>query len=173
MRKVQPWSSTSGIPNLRIVSVMPGSMVWYDFRMLEGNGEQISLENTKHDRRIAGVLHDLLPAAVLSRQSAELRNHRREQLQHDRRADVRHDAEGKNRAILQRAAAEKIKERRDAAASLFRGDVRNHSCNTAWLTPGVVIAAPRRTITMTARVNRIRRRSSGILTVFRNAETIS
>jgi hypothetical protein len=44
---------------------------------------------------------------------------------------------------------------------------------TAWLTPGVVIAAPKRTITMTASVNRIRRRSSGILTVFRNAETIA
>src|SRR5213078_1770909 len=51
-------------------------------------------------------------------------------------------------------------------------DVRNHSCNTAWLTPGVVIAAPKRTITMTASVNKIRRRNSGILTEFRNAETI-
>src|SRR5216110_715218 len=50
--------------------------------------------------------------------------------------------------------------------------VRNHSCNTAWLTPGVVIAAPKRTITITASVNKIRRRNSGILTVFRNAETI-
>src|SRR5215212_4467477 len=34
------------------------------------------------------------------------------------------------------------------------------------------MAAPRRTITMIARVNRMRRRSSGILTVFKNAETI-
>jgi hypothetical protein len=50
--------------------------------------------------------------------------------------------------------------------------VRNHSCKTAWLTPGVVIAAPRRTITITASVNKMRRRNSGILTVFRNAETI-
>ena len=52
-------------------------------------------------------------------------------------------------------------------------EVRNHSWITAWLTPGVVIAAPRRTITITASVNRMRRRSSGILTVFRNAETIA
>src|SRR6476620_9562532 len=44
---------------------------------------------------------------------------------------------------------------------------------TAWFTPGVVIAAPRRTMTTMARVNRIRRRSSGILTVLRNAETIA
>jgi hypothetical protein len=34
------------------------------------------------------------------------------------------------------------------------------------------MAAPRRTITMMASVNKMRRRSSGILTVFKNAETI-
>ena len=51
-------------------------------------------------------------------------------------------------------------------------DVRNQSCRTAGLTPGVVIAAPSLTTTMTARVNKIRRRSSGILTVFKKAETI-
>ena len=49
----------------------------------------------------------------------------------------------------------------------FIGDALAHAAF-----PGVVIAAPRRTITMTARVNRIRRRSSGIFTVLRNAETI-
>src|SRR4051812_14657848 len=52
-------------------------------------------------------------------------------------------------------------------------EVRNHSWITAWLTPGVVIAAPNRTMTMIASVNRMRRRSSGILTVFKNAETIA
>ena len=51
-------------------------------------------------------------------------------------------------------------------------EVRNQSCKTAGLTPGVVIAAPSLTTTMTARVNKIRRRSSGILTVFKKAETI-
>src|SRR5207302_81128 len=50
--------------------------------------------------------------------------------------------------------------------------LRNHSDNTAWFTPGVVMAAPSRTITIIARVKRIRRRSSGIFTVFRNAEII-
>src|SRR5436305_7906532 len=34
------------------------------------------------------------------------------------------------------------------------------------------MAAPKRTMTMIARVKRIRRRSSGIFTVFRNAEII-
>src|SRR6267143_2044194 len=52
-------------------------------------------------------------------------------------------------------------------------ELRNQSCSTAWLTPGVVIAALSRTMTMIANVKRIRRRSSGILTVFRNAEIIS
>src|ERR1051326_1455042 len=51
-------------------------------------------------------------------------------------------------------------------------ELRNHSCKTPWLTPGVVMAAPRRTITTTASVNKIRRRNSGILTVLRNAETL-
>ena len=51
-------------------------------------------------------------------------------------------------------------------------DVRNQSCKTPWFTPGVVIAAPSRTITTTANVNKMRRRNSGILTVFKNAETI-
>ena len=51
-------------------------------------------------------------------------------------------------------------------------EVRNHSYKTPWFTPGVVIAAPNRTITMTASVKSMRRRSSGILTVFRNAEII-
>src|SRR5947208_3101224 len=50
--------------------------------------------------------------------------------------------------------------------------VRNHSCNTAAFTPGVVMAAPRRTITTQASVKRIRRRSSGILSVLTKAETI-
>ncbi len=51
--------------------------------------------------------------------------------------------------------------------------LRNHSLSTAGLTPGVLMAAPRRTMTITARVNRILRRSSGILTLLRKAETIA
>ena len=51
-------------------------------------------------------------------------------------------------------------------------EVRNHSWITAWFTPGVVMAAPNRTMTTIASVNRMRRRSSGILTEFKNAETI-
>ena len=64
-------------------------------------------------------MHDLLPAAIFARQAAQLRNHRRQQLHHDRRADVGHDAERKDRAVLQRAAAEQIEERGDTAALLF------------------------------------------------------
>ncbi len=84
--------------------------------MLEGNCEQISLENAEHDGGITRVLHDLLPAAIFTRQTAEGRNDRRQQLQHDRRADVRHDAEREDRAVLECAATEKIEERSDPAS---------------------------------------------------------
>src|SRR5437762_13482676 len=75
--------------------------------------------------------------------------------------------------IAQFSSAPPLKRLKSAATPpALSAVLRNHSCNTAWFTPGVVIAAPRRTITMIARVKRIRRRSSGIFTVFRNAEII-
>ena len=76
--------------------------------------------------------------------------------------------------IAQFSSAPPLKRLKSAATPppALCDEVRNQSCRTAGLTPGVVIAAPRRTITMTASVNRIRRRSSGILTVFKKAETI-
>src|SRR4030095_10599050 len=72
------------------------------------------------------------------------------------------------------ASAPRLKRLKSAATPppALCDDVRNQSCKTAGLTPGVVIAAPSLTTTMTARVNKIRRRSSGILTVFKKAETI-
>ena len=99
--------------------------------MLKGKRQQVTLENAQHDRRVARVLHDLLPAAIFPRQPAELRNHRRQQLHHDRRADVRHDPERKDRAVFQRAAAEQIKQRGDRPPPVrWLSEVRNHSCKT-------------------------------------------
>src|SRR5438067_2541833 len=46
----------------------------------------------------------------------------------------------------------------------------NHSLRTCALTPGIVMAAPARTITNMPRVNRIRCRSSGILKMLEKAE---
>ena len=127
----------------------------------------------KDHGRVARDLHDLLPAAFFFRESTELGDHSRQQLQHDRCADVGHDAEREDRAIFQRTAAEQIEERRHSAAGFLAERVAEPACRTAGLTPGVLIAAPRRTITTTASVKRIRRRSSGILTVLRNAETMT
>ena len=88
--------------------------------MLERDREQICLKNAKDHRRIPRELHDFLATAVFTSEPAEPRDHCSQQLQHDRRADIRHDAERENRAILQRAAAEQIKQRRHTAALLFR-----------------------------------------------------
>ena len=74
------------------------------------------MENTEQHGRIMRVLHDFLAAAVFAREPSKLRNDRCQQLQHDRRADVGHDPERKNRAVLQRTAAEKVKQRRYASA---------------------------------------------------------
>ena len=92
MRKDQPEISHQRDPQSRCRLRDAGQHRVIRLRMLERDREQVALEDAKHDRRIAGVLHDLLPPAVFPRHPAELRNDRRQQLQHDRRADVRHDA---------------------------------------------------------------------------------
>ena len=117
IRNAIPGSDTSGMSILLIVSMIP----WrkgFDPGILESQRQQVALKDAQRDRRIARVLHDLLPPAVLLGQLAELRNHRRQQLQHDRGADVGHHAQRKDRAVFQRAAAEDIEERRDVAAGL-------------------------------------------------------
>ena len=88
--------------------------------MLERNGEQIALHQAKAHGRVPRVLHDLLATAVFLREPAELRDDRGQQLHHDRRTDVGHDAERKDRAIFQRAAAEQIEKRGHAASGFFR-----------------------------------------------------
>src|SRR5438477_10458785 len=87
--------------------------------MLERNRKQVSLKNTKPKGHEPRVLHDLLPAAVLARESSQLRNHRRKQLHHDRRADVGHDSKREDRAVFQRAAAEQIQQGGEIAAGFF------------------------------------------------------
>ena len=74
--------------------------------MLERNCEQVGLNKAKPHRRVPRELHDLLAPAIFLGEPAELRDDRRQQLQHDRRTDVRHDPERKNRAVFERAAAE-------------------------------------------------------------------
>ena len=50
--------------------------------------------------------------------------------------------------------------------------VRNHSCNTAAFTPGVVICAPARTTITMIRLKMIRARSSGTLSELAKAESM-
>ena len=88
--------------------------------MLKRDGEEVGLNHAKRHGRIPGVLHDLLAPAVFLGQPAQLRNHSREQLHHDGRADVRHDAEREDCAVFQRAATEQIEEGRDVAAGFLR-----------------------------------------------------
>src|ERR1700746_792930 len=66
--------------------------------------------------------------------------------------------------ILKRAATPPLD---DLAMELW-----NHSFRTWALTPGIVIAAPARTITNIAIVKRMRWRNFGILKMFVNAEII-
>src|SRR5438105_14667332 len=87
--------------------------------MLKPNCEQVALKNTQPNSHEARVLHDLLPTAVFACQSPQLRNHRRKQLHHDRRADVRHDAKRKDRAVFERTAAEQIQQGGEIAAGFF------------------------------------------------------
>jgi hypothetical protein len=79
--------------------------------MLKRQRQQIPLKNAQPYGRVASQLHDLLPAAIFARESAKPRNHRGQQLHHDRCADVRHDAQREDCAIFQRATTEQVKQR--------------------------------------------------------------
>ena len=90
-------------------------------RIFELLGVKVTLHETDEDRRVARILRDFLAAAFLAGELAEARDDRRHELEHDARADVGDDAQGEDRAILQRAAAEKI-EHADNSVVLVRLD---------------------------------------------------
>ncbi len=90
---------------------------------LEGEGQEPSLENAEGDRCVAGVLGDLLATTILAGKAPEAGNHGPEELEHDRGADVGHDAQGEDGAIPQRAAGEEVEEGGHAAADLGVGDI--------------------------------------------------
>src|SRR5438034_4426308 len=90
--------------------------------MLKSYRQQIALEKAERDCRVTCQLHALLSSTIFARHPPKLRNHRSQQLHHDGSADIRHNAQGEDRAIFQRAAAEQIEERRNAApGSLAQG----------------------------------------------------
>jgi hypothetical protein len=82
---------------------------------LEADREHEALQDREDHRAVARVARDhAAPFLALLLQLLEARHHDREQLQNDRRADVRHDAEREDREPLQRAAAEHVEELEDA-----------------------------------------------------------
>ena len=94
----------------------------------------------EHDRAVARVLVDLAPPllALFAELVDGLVDHAHE-LQDDRRRDVRHDAEGEDREVLERAAREHVEEAEQAARLL--GDDRRMTLRS---TPGVVTNTPMR-----------------------------
>ena len=74
------------------------------FGMLPLNRHKQSLAETQEHRQIAAILDDFGPAAFFTRQLAERRDDRRQQLDDDRRADIGHDAQSADRTMLQGAA---------------------------------------------------------------------
>src|SRR5439155_24239327 len=78
---------------------------------LEPDGDEHRLEGGEPDRPVAGVLGDLLPPRLpLLGQPLEGRNDHGEELEDDRRRDVRHDAEGKDRQAPEVPAREEVDE---------------------------------------------------------------
>src|SRR5215470_829714 len=81
------------------------------------NGER--LDDTQRDCEITRVLGDFTPAQLaLFLQALEVWEYDRHQLQDDRRGDVRHDAEGKDRHAAERAAAEQVEDAQGRALRL-------------------------------------------------------
>ena len=83
-----------------------------DLRLaLEEDRDAERLHDAQQDRAVARVLRDLAAAELaFLRQPLEVRPDDRQQLQDDRRADVRHDAEREDRHLRQVAAREHVVE---------------------------------------------------------------
>ena len=74
------------------------------------------LQDGEDDRQVAGPLRDLAAAQLaFLLQLFERGHHHRQQLQDDRRRDVRHDAQGEDRQPADVAAREHIEEAEDRA----------------------------------------------------------
>ena len=85
--------------------------------VVEQEGEAGRLHERDGDGEVAGPLGDLaLPDRALLLPLLELGDHHREDLHDDRRRDVRHDPEGEDRELGERAAGEQLEEPEHAAA---------------------------------------------------------
>src|SRR5208337_5244259 len=82
-----------------------------ELAVLEGNRDEESLEDRQDDRSIARPLGDLLsPRLAFLLDRFELRDYDGKELEDDRCTDVRHDAECKDRKLLERPSREQVEE---------------------------------------------------------------
>ena len=87
--------------------------------VVEQEGQAGGLQQRDGDREVAGPLRDLAlarPRPLLP--LLQLRDHHGEDLHDDRRRDVRHDPEGEDGELGERAAGEQLEEAEHAAAAL-------------------------------------------------------
>ncbi len=107
---------------------------------LEAERHPEGLHSGQDDRPVARVLVDLPgPLLALLAQLLERLPHHRQELQDDARADVRHDAEGEDRQVAQRAAAEHVEQTEQPAPCL-----ETTAAMTFRSTPGIVTKTPTR-----------------------------
>ena len=110
------------VPPVSVIIVVmtknrPGLMTM-SVRALEADGDAVGLQRGEDHRAVARVLVDDLAALLaLFLQGFERRDDRRHQLHDDRRRDVGHDAEGKDRHAADGAAGEHVEHADDAAST--------------------------------------------------------
>ena len=89
------------------------------FDRLEAHRDEEALYEREDDRTVARVLRDLAPPELpLLGELLQVRDHHREKLQDDARADVGHDAERKDREALEGTAGEEVHQPDDVVARL-------------------------------------------------------
>ena len=130
---------------------------------LEAHRDAEGLHERQHDGAVAGVLGDLLLARLaFLGQPLERRDHHREELEDDRRRDVRHDPQREHGEAPQVAAGEEVDHAEQGALHLVEELRRARRASM----PGVGTCAPSRYAARSASVTRTRRLSSGILKMF-------
>src|SRR3954470_5154763 len=93
---------------------------------LEPDRNAIGLHRGQQDGTVAGVLIELLaPALALFFQVFEGRGNRRQQLDDNRRRDIRHDVEGEDRHAPERPAREHVEHAENAAGILPEDFLQN------------------------------------------------
>ncbi len=87
-------------------------------RMQPAIGKIDTLADTEKNRQITSILDDFGAAILFTRQLAQARPDRGQQLNDDRRADIRHDAQRGNRATVGSATRKGIVQAEHAARAL-------------------------------------------------------